>query len=181
MKLFIKNLYGADQKRWLSEQLDQLEIIYDKDIRLGEIKLGSIIPQSKLTALKSKLAEKELEMVYDRKLILSEQVKYLAHEILERKEQPEENYSQYISSRLFLNYTYLANIFSETQGITIEHYIINLRIEKVKQLLLYTDNSISQIADIMHYSSIGHLSNQFKKVTGMNPTEFKKQFQNASL
>jgi AraC-like DNA-binding protein len=181
MKLFIKNLYGDDQKRWLSEQLDDLGIVYEKDIRLGEIILGSIIPQAKLSGLKSRLTDKSLEMIYDRKHILAEQVKYLVHEMLERNEPPEENYSQYISSRLFLNYTYLANIFSETQGITIEHFIINQRIEKVKQLLLYSDHSISQIADIMHYSSIGHLSNQFKKVTGMNPSEFKKNVQKASF
>lgn len=181
MKLFIKNLYGNDKIQWLREQLDQLGILYEPKIHLGELLLKSIIPQEKLSGLKSKLAEKDLEMVYDRKHILTEQVKYLVHEMLEKNEPPEENYSHYISEHLFLNYTYLANIFSETENITIEHYIINKRIEKVKNLLLHSDYNISQIADLLCYSSIGHLSNQFKKVTGLSPSEFKKQAQKPSL
>ena len=94
---------------------------------------------------------------------------------------PTENYSKYISNQLFLNYTYIANVFSETEEITIEHFIIKHKIEKVKTLLQNSDHSVSQIADLLHYSSVGHLSNQFKKVTGQSPSEFKRSMQNKAL
>ena len=167
---------GQQSRDWLNDQLDEIGIHREREIHLGEIALTSIIPQPQLIQLKSKLEEKGMSIIYDRKQILTEQVKYLVHKLIV-EDKPEENYSHYISKRLFLNYTYLANVFSETEGITIEHYIINQKIEKVKNLLLYSDHSISQIADMTHYSSIGHLSNQFKKVTGMTPSEFKKQVQ----
>lgn len=168
---------GQQSKDWINSQLDDIGIKRESAIHLGEITLTSVIPQSHLQQLKVKLQEKGMNIIYDRKKILTEQVKYLVHEMLSGDDKPEENYSHYISTRLFLNYTYLANVFSETECITIEHYIINQKIEKVKQLLLYSDHSISQIADMTHYSNIGHLSNQFKKVTGFTPSEFKKQVQ----
>ena len=177
MKLHIKNLYEDEQKEWLSAQMDELGILHDKCFNLCEISLHALIPPAKLAVLKDILIGNGLEIIYDRKEILAEQVKCLVHAMMKNDDRPEENYSQYISSRLFLNYTYIANVFSETQGITIEHYIINKKIEKVKKLLIYHDYSISQVADMMHYSSIGHLSNQFKKVTGYSPSEFKKQLQ----
>ncbi|MEO6667939.1 MAG: AraC family transcriptional regulator [Ferruginibacter sp.] len=177
MKLFIKNMKGQDCKKWLAALLLELGIVHDDEIRLGEIALPAMIPQPQFMQLKSRLEENGMIIIYERKQILTEQVKYLVHEMLSGDNKPEENYSHYISKRLFLNYTYLANVFSETEGITIEHYIIDKKIEKVKQLLLYSDHSISQIADIAHYSSIGHLSNQFRKVTGVTPSEFKKQLQ----
>jgi YesN/AraC family two-component response regulator len=168
---------GQESRNWLAEQLNELGIKYEKDVRLGEIALTSVIPQPQLVQLKSRLEDKGMCIIYDRKQILTEQVKYLVNEMLSGDDKPAENYSHYISSRLFLNYTYLANVFSETEGITIEHYIIDRKIDKVKQLLQYSDHSISQIAEMTHYSSIGHLSNQFKKVTGLNPSDFKKQVQ----
>ncbi len=177
MKLFVKNINCPDCNKWVRFQLDELGILHEKDIQLGEIALLQGIEPHKLNALKMRLEEKDMTIIYDRKNILAEQVKYIVHEMLAGKEPPMQNYSTYISERLHLNYTYLANIFSETQGITIEHYIINQKITKAKELLLYSDYSISQIANMLNYSSIGHLSNQFKKVTGLNPTEFKKQIQ----
>jgi YesN/AraC family two-component response regulator len=120
-------------------------------------------------------------IVYDRKTILSEQLKLLVHEMFRLSQPIRENYSVYISNRMQLNYTYLANIFSEMNGITIEHYIINQKIEVAKQLLLSGRYNIGEIADALDYSSIGHFSNQFKKVTGLNPSEFKKKEKATSL
>jgi len=177
MKLFIKNMDGPESKTWLKTQLNDLGIAHEKEIQLGEIALTTVISPQKLQDLKTRLEDKGLCIIYDRKQVLSEQVKYIVQEMLNCKEAPQQNYSTYISERLHLNYTYLANIFSETQGITIEHFIINQKIEKAKDLLLYNDYSISQVADMLNYSSIGHLSNQFKKVTGVSPSEFKKQMQ----
>lgn len=177
MKLFIKNISSKQNLNVLKGLLDELGIHYDPEIDLGEVKLNAIVPQEKLTQFKTNLEKEGMTIIYDRKMILAEQVKYVVYEMLGLDERPDQNYSHYISKRLFLNYTYLANIFSETQHITIEHFIINLKIEKVKRLLLYSDYNISQIADLMQYSSIGHLSNQFKKVTGTTPSEFKKMVQ----
>lgn len=178
MKLLIKNMYNTENREFLLTVLNDLGIMHEKELRLGELTLHMAIPQEKFQVLKSKLEDKGMSIIYDRKQILAEQVKHVVLEMLEKNQLPEENYSQFISKRLFLNYTYLANIFSETQGITIEHYIINQKIEKVKEYLLCSDYSISNIADLLGYSSIGHLSNQFKKVTGVNPTEFKRDQHN---
>ena len=177
MKLFIKNINDGQNELWVRSLLNELQVSFESDIELGELVIGKTIPPVKFEELKQRLEAKGLPVIYDRKHILSEQVKYIVHEMLMSEEPPLENYSRHISNRLHLNYTYLANIFSETQGITIEHFTINKKIAKVKDYLIYNDYSISQIADMLHYSSIGHLSNQFKKVTGMNPTEFKKHAQ----
>jgi AraC-like DNA-binding protein len=89
------------------------------------------------------------------------------------EERPKTNFSDYLAEKLSYDYTYLANLFSEVKGITIEHYIINHKIEKVKELLLYDELNLTQISYKMNYSSVAHLSNQFKKVTGLTPSHFK--------
>lgn len=89
-------------------------------------------------------------------------------------ELPKVKNSQYISEKLQLDYTYLSNIFSETTGLTIEHFIINHKIEKVKELLLYDELNLTEIAYKLNYSSVSHLSTQFKKITGLTPSYFKK-------
>jgi YesN/AraC family two-component response regulator len=104
--------------------------------------------------------------------VLAAKVKEVVSEILSLAERPRENYSVYISNRLNLNYTYVANVFSETEGITIEHYIIEERIKMAITLLESGFYSISEIAQMLMYSSIGHFSNQFKKVTGKRPSTF---------
>lgn len=88
-------------------------------------------------------------------------------------ELPTTNYSDYISEKLQYDYTYLSNLFSEVKGITIQHYIIIHKIEKVKELLLYDELNLTEISYQLHYSSVAHLSNQFKKITGLTPTYFK--------
>lgn len=104
--------------------------------------------------------------------VLAEKVKEVVAEILSLPDRPRENYSVYISNRLNLNYTYVANVFSEMAGITIEHYIIDAKIKKAIGLLESGSYTISQVAQMLGYSSIGHFSNQFKKVTGKRPSEF---------
>jgi AraC-like DNA-binding protein len=89
-------------------------------------------------------------------------------------ELPKVNYSDYISEKLGYDYTYLANTFSEVKGITIQQYIIIHKIERVKELLIYDELSLTEISYKMHYSSVAHLSNQFKKITGLTPTFFKQ-------
>jgi YesN/AraC family two-component response regulator len=180
MKLFIKNLVTHEDKQWLRNTLNELLIPYDNDFNLGEITLLPMVEPERLLQLKNRLAEKGLSIIYDRKTVLTEQIKLVINEIFRLNQSVKENYSVYISNRLHLNYTYLANIFSELTGTTIEHYIIDRKIEVAKKLLLNGIYNIGQIADTLHYSSIGHFSNQFKKVTGLNPSEFKKKERDAS-
>lgn len=176
MKLFIKNMKGNNSVNWLKTILDELCIEHD-GISPGEVVLTMNTPGDAITALKHRLEEKGMEIIFDRKNILAEKVKHLVYEMLKDEDAQKLNYSTFIATKLFLNYTYIANIFSETQGITIEHFIISQKIEKVKRLLENTDHNISEIADMLNYSSIGHLSNQFKKVTGQTPTDYKKEQQ----
>ena len=113
----------------------------------------------------------------DKKSMLIEKIKNVIVELIHYSDNDEElkmNFSDYLSERLQYNYTYLANLFSEVQGTTIEHYIIYHKIERVKELLVYDELTLTQIAYKLNYSSVAHLSNQFKKVTGLTASHFKK-------
>ena len=116
-----------------------------------------------------------LELLDDKKNILVEKIKAVIVEMIHHSDEvPKMNDSDYISEKLGYDYTYLSNIFSEVKGITIQQYVIMHKIEKVKELLLYDELTLTEIAYRLHYSSVAHLSNQFKKVTGLTPTYFKE-------
>jgi AraC-like DNA-binding protein len=124
--------------------------------------------------LKSRLAKSGLELLDDKKGVLIERIKNVIIEMIHYMDEiPKVNYSDYISEKLGYDYTYLSNVFSEVKGVTIQQFIILHKIEKVKELLLYDELSLTEIAYKLHYSSVGHLSNQFKKITGLSPTYFK--------
>lgn len=115
-----------------------------------------------------------LELLDDKKSILIERIKSVIIEMIHYSDEvPKVNYSDYISQKLDYDYTYLSNVFSEVKGTTIQQFIINHKIEKVKELLLYDELNLTEISYRLHYSSVAHLSNQFKKVTGLSPTFFK--------
>jgi len=174
MKFIIKNLAADEAVNLLKSILDGLKIVYDRNIVLGELTLPQGISPARLRQLGSILEAHNLPILTDRREQLPEQVRHIIREMLEDTKPPQENYSHYISRRLGLNYTYIANVFSSTQGVTIEHLIIEGKVEKARQMLLSGNYSIGRIAELLHYSSIGHFSNQFKKVTGKNPSAFKK-------
>jgi AraC-like DNA-binding protein len=110
----------------------------------------------------------------DHKAILVERIKNVIIEAIHYSDEPlRVNFSDYLSEKLNHNYTYLANLFSEVQGTTIEHFIIKHKIERVKELMVYDGLSLSEVSYKLHYSSVAHLSNQFKKTTGLTPTYFK--------
>jgi AraC-like DNA-binding protein len=111
----------------------------------------------------------------DKKSVLIEKIKNIIIEMVHYSDElPKVTYSDYISEKMGLDYTYLSKLFSEVRGITIEHFIIAHKIERVKELLLYDELNLTQISYIMNYSSVSHLSKQFKKVTGLTPSFFKK-------
>ena len=116
-----------------------------------------------------------LEVLDDKKRILIEKIKNTITEMIHyTDENPKVNYSDYLSEKLGYDYTYLANTFSEVTGITIQQFIIIHKIERVKELLIYDELNLTEIAFKMHYSSVGHLSNQFKKITGLTPSFYKQ-------
>lgn len=155
-------------------ELEKLYINYSI-IDLGVVEITDILSNEKRQQLKQNLLVSGLDLLDDKKSILIERVKNVIIEMIHHTDElPIINYSEYISKQLGYDYTYLANIFSEVNGLTIQHYIIINKIERAKELLLYKELSLTQIAYILGYSSVGHLSAQFKKITGLTPTFFKK-------
>ena len=144
-------------------------------VDLGEIQIMEDITKEQREQLKAALLRSGLELMDDQKAVLIEKIKNVIVEMVHyADEMPKIKNSDYIGEKLKHDYTYLANLFSEVAGITIEHYIIAHKIEKVKELLLYDELNLTQISYKMNYSSVAHLSNQFKKVTGLTPSQFKQ-------
>ncbi len=142
---------------------------------LGEACIEEDLTNEQLAQLDTNLRAYGIELLEDKKSILIEKIKNIIIEQVHYAEEPLKiNLSQLIADILCHDYTYLANLFSANQGITIEHFYIQHRIERIKELLIYDELNVSEIAEIMHYSSVAHLSNQFKKITGLSPTFFKK-------
>jgi len=151
--------------------------LHYKSVELGEVEITESSLSSDLRdQLRANLLKSDLVLLEDKKTILIDKViKVIIEMIHHADEQPKEKYSVYISDKLKHDYNYLSNLFSEVKGMTIDHFIITHKIEKVKELLMYDELSIKEISYRLNYSSVAHLSNQFKKVTGLTPSYFKKQ------
>lgn len=158
----------------VKDVLEKLGLRY-MSIDLGMVEMQEDITMERRSELRSALVVFGLELLDDKKTILIEKIKNVIIEMIHYAEElPATNYSDYISEKLQLDYTYLANIFSQVKGITIQQFIIFHKIEKVKELLLYDELNLTEIAYKLHYSSVAHLSNQFKKVTGLSPSFYKQ-------
>jgi AraC-like DNA-binding protein len=158
----------------VKEELGNLGIKHGK-IDLGMVELFERISPVLREQLNMNLRKSGLELLDDKLSILIERIQNIVVEMVHYSdEQPKINFSAYISEKLGYNYTYLSNIFAEVKGITLQNYIIIHKIEKVKELLLYDELDLSQISYLLHYSSLAHLSSQFKKITGLSPSFFKK-------
>jgi AraC-like DNA-binding protein len=158
----------------VKEELNKLGIDY-LSIDLGIVELESNPPAELYERLKQNLINSGLELIEDKKSILVERIKNVITKMIhESEELPKVNYSDYISEQLGYDYTYLSNIFTEVKGITIQQYIINNKIERVKELLLYDELNLTEISYMLQYSSVAHLSNQFRKTTGLSPSFFKQ-------
>ena len=157
----------------VKEELNKLGIGY-RTLELGMVDLLEHIPENLRQQLKANLLLSGLELMDDKRSILIEKIKNVIIEMIHYSDDPPAlNFSDHLSEKLNYDYTYLSNIFSDSQGITIQQYIILHKVEKVKELLLYDELTLTEIAYKLHYSSVAHLSNQFKKVTGLAPSYFK--------
>lgn len=144
-------------------------------VDLGEVEIMENISEEQREQLKTGLLNSGLELMDDKKAILIERIKNTVVEMVHHSDEViKTNFSDFISKKLGYDYTYLANLFSEVQGTTIEHFIIAHKIERIKELIIYDELNITEIAWKMNYSSVAHLSNQFKKVTGLSPSHFKQ-------
>jgi AraC-like DNA-binding protein len=173
MKLYIKFMVSIRCKMIVKEELIRLEIQYTS-IDLGMVELKDTISDEKMGLLNTALNKYGLELLEDKKAILVDKINTVVIEMVHHTDKmPELKYSSFISEKLGYNYTYLANLFSEVKGTTIENFIIMHKIERVKELLIYDELNITEISYLLDYSSVAHLSKQFKKITGLTPSFFK--------
>jgi AraC-like DNA-binding protein len=158
----------------VKEELTKLGLLFTS-VELGEAEIIGNISVVQRVKFKEALLRSGLELMDDKKSVLIQKIKNVIIELVHYTEEPLiVNFSDHLSQKLDYDYTYLANLFSEVQGTTIEKFIITHKIERVKELLVYNELSLTEIAYLMHYSSVSHLSAQFKKVTGLTPSHFKQ-------
>ncbi|WP_341905221.1 AraC family transcriptional regulator [Fluviicola taffensis] len=183
MKLYIKYMVSLRCKMVVKDELAKLGLHFVV-VDLGYVQITEDISAEDMEKLRVNLLKSGLELMEDKRSILIEQIKGVIIEMIHYSDEtPKVNYSDYISEKLNYDYTYLSNIFSEVKGITIQQFIIINKIERVKELLLYDEFNLTEISYKLNYSSVAHLSNQFKKITGLSPTFYKqlKQKRNSNL
>lgn len=173
LKLYIKYMVSNRCKMAVKDELKKLGLHFIV-VDLGVIEIMETITNETRTLLKEGLLQSGLELMDDKKAILIEQIKNTIVQLIHHSEEVLKiNFSNYLAEKLEHNYTYLANLFSEVQGTTIEQFIISHKVERIKELIIYGEMNITEIAWKMNYSSVAHLSSQFKKVTGLSPSHFK--------
>jgi len=174
LKLFIRNMVCLRCKMAVKEELTKLGL-HLVSIELGEAEITEKISIAQHDQLNIALMRSGLELMDDKKSVLIQQIKTVIIELVHTSKEPLLiKFSEFLSQKLNHDYTYLANLFSEVQGSTIEKFYITHKIERVKELLIYDELNLTEIAHLMNYSSVSHLSAQFKKVTGLTPTHFKQ-------
>ena len=162
----------------VQDEMKKIGIRY-VNVDLGVVEISEDLTQKQLEQLRVNLLRWGLELLDDKKEILVERLKNLIIEMIHYSDDiPKVNNSEYLSEKLGYDYAYLSSIFSEIKGITLQQFIINHKIEKIKELLLYNELNLSEISYKLHYSSVAHLSNQFKKITGITPSFYRQLKQN---
>lgn len=173
MKLYIQNMVCLCCKMTVAAELNKMELNFT-NLELGEVHLTKQISEKERIHLKTILHDYGLELMDDKKAILVEKiVAIIVNMIHHTEELPVTNFSVYLTNQLNQDYHSLSALFSKTKGVTIEHFIILHKIERIKELIMYDELSLTEISYKLHYSSVAHLSNQFKKITGLTPTFFK--------
>ena len=172
MKLLIKNMVSLRCKMIVKSELEKMNLQFTV-VELGEVEITGELSSKQQQELKTSLLRSGLELLEDKKSMLIEKIKNIVIEMIHYSDEPPLlNFSNYLSEKLNYDYNYLSNLFSEVKGTTIEHFIIAHKIERAKELLIYNELTLTEIAEKLHYSNVAHLSNQFKKVTGLTPSFF---------
>lgn len=173
MKLYVKYMVSHCCKLMVKEEFSKLGIKISS-IELGELEVQQKISIKQFDRIRAALLKNGHELMEDKKAIHIEKVKNAIIEMIHYSEEPpEEKYSDYLSKKLECDYTYLSGLFSEVTGSTLQQFIIINKVERAKELIIYGELSLKEIAYKLHYSSVPHFSNQFKKVTGLSPVFFK--------
>ena len=173
MKIYIKYMVSIRCKMVVESELKKLEIDF-LSVEIGSVLLPNAISQEKIYSLKMALMNCGLDFLENKKTIIIEKIKTILLNYVFNNDEPLKiNFSKHLSDKLGYDYTYLSNIFSEITAVNIENYIIALKMERAKELLVYGDYTLSEISNKLHYSSLAHLSGQFKKYTGLTPSFFK--------
>jgi AraC-like DNA-binding protein len=178
--LYIKHMVCRHCLKSVKKILESLGIEIET-LQLGEVQVRQALGNVQIEQLRQALWEEGFELIDDKKTQLIEQIKAIViEEVHQSTESPSrkplhQNFSDYLQERLGVEYNYLSHLFSSVEGRSIEKYLIAQKVERIKELLFYNELTLSEIAWQMNYSSVQHLSSQFKKVTGLSPSEFKKQ------
>ena len=172
-KIIVQNMVCPRCSESIERTLNKLKINFDS-VSIGEIKFSEKINANLLVELEQKLNEKGFTILKDEKLIIVEKVKNLIHVKVANLTFSSEKFSDEISKNLGYNYSYVSRVFSTNTGLTIEKYLLKCKIDKVKELIKFQKFSIKEIAYLLDYNSLSHLSNHFKRETGMTPSQFKK-------
>lgn len=174
MKIFIKNMVCIRCKMIVQEQLQKITL-RKAVVKLGEVEITGALTEPELDDFRTRLLKFGLEVLDDKKSVLINKIKKVIIELIHYHDEPLKiNFSAYLSKKLNYEYTYMANLFSEVEGVNVEHYLICRKVERVKALLVYDKLSLTEISYKLNYSSVAHLCNQFKKITGITPSDFKK-------
>lgn len=173
MKIYVKNMACESCKIFVKDALDELGIPLVR-VELGEIETKEDVSDDEKKKLNTKINEAGLELLEKKQGVLIEKIrKVVIDYVYNSDERPNVKFSVMLSQELNHNYTYLANFFSEVEATTIEQFMIALKIERIKELIIFGEDNIAQIAHKLNYSSAAHLSTQFKKITGLTPSHFK--------
>ncbi|HEY3389143.1 MAG TPA: helix-turn-helix domain-containing protein [Prolixibacteraceae bacterium] len=173
MKLYIKNMVSNRCKMIVKSELEDFGLHF-VIVDLGEVEIMENISEDQRFQLNLSLERSGLGLLDDKKRVLVEKIKNIVVDLVYyAEERPKVNLSDFISGKLAYDYTYLANLFSDSQHTTIEHFFLTHKIERVKEMLVYDELSLTEIAYQLHYSSVAHLSNQFKRMTGLTPSVYK--------
>jgi len=174
MKLYIKNMVCPRCMKAVEQVLLGVEAT-PLDIQLGEVVLKEPLSPAQLELVSSQLQQLGFELLDDNRKQLIEKIKSIVIEHIHYNEDEKFVFSEVLSNKLHKEYSIISKLFSETEGITIEQYVIHQKIEKVKELLVYNEMNLNEISFKLNYSSVAHLSAQFKKITGLTPSQFKAQ------
>jgi AraC-like DNA-binding protein len=173
VKLYIKYMLSNRCKLVVKEELKKLGLHYIV-VELGEIEVMEQLTAPQLELLRTGLREAGFELMDDKRSVLIEKIKSTIIQLVHHSEESlKMNFSEFLSEKLNHDYTYLSNLFTEVQGSTITQFIILHKVERIKEFIIYGELNLTEISYKLHYSSVAHLSNQFKKITGLTPSQFK--------